>query len=154
MIRKIALLALWLLCLPVYAQNDPEKVVEDGYAQEIEKIFGQLELNRVPHGLLYNVAFPYADLEAYNGTITDSTQMSVDVLSSIYKTLQSSRVAANTSLDFISLENYANRWGQYRKDNNQDEQDVTLVLSGAYYKYAVIPDQSFYDEKLVLKEML
>src|SRR5690606_39196858 len=148
MIRKIALLALWLLCLPVYAQNDPEKVIEDGYAQEIEKIFGQLELNRVPHGLLYNAAFPYADLEAYNGTITDSTQMSVDVLSSIYKTLQSSRVAANTSLDFISLENYAGKWAQYRQTNNQDEQDVTLVLSGAYYKYSVIPDQSFHEGKI------
>lgn len=146
--QRITLLALWLLCIPMYAQNHPVKVVEDGYAQEIEKIFGQLELNRVPHGLLYNAAFPYADLEAYNGTITDSTQMSVDVLSSIYKTLQSSRVAANTSLDFISLENYANRWGQYRKDNNQDEQDVTLVLSGAYYKYSVIPDQSFHEGKI------
>lgn len=98
--------------------------------------------------MLEDYAFPFTDLKVYNGTTPDLTPNSVEVLSEIYKTLQSARITPQTESDFTEMEEIAARWSSYRLEYNTDENDVIVVMSGLYYKYATIPEASFTEGKI------
>lgn len=142
------ILGMFLFVQTSFAQEEPEIIIDHEYSNQIEQIFGQLERNRIPHGLLENAAFPFTNLQAYNGVRTDSTKISVEVFSEIYKTLLSARMTPQTGEDFTEMQEIADTWSSYRTAQNTDENDITLVLSGLYYKYATIPETSFLEEKI------
>lgn len=150
--QRIIFLALGLFGLVQtgYAQEDSEKIIDREFSNQGQKIFGQLERERIPHGLLEDYAFPFTDLKAYNGIINGAapTPNSVEVLSEIHKTLQSARITPQTASDFTDMEEIATTWSSYREQYNTDENDVTVVMSGLYYKYATIPDASFTEGKI------
>src|SRR5690606_38773128 len=142
------ILGMFLFVQTSFAQEEPEIIIDHEYSNQIEQIFGQLERDRIPHGLLENAAFPFTNLQAYNGVRTDSTKISVEVLSEIYKTLLSARMTPQTGEDFTEMQEIADTWSSYRTAQNTDENDITLVLSGLYYKYVTIPETSFLEEKI------
>lgn len=131
-------------------EAEPEKVIDNEYHQQIEKIFGKLDRTKVPNGILADIAFPFTDLKAYNGTLTDSTQITVEVFSDIYKTLQSARISPSTEKEFVPMEDFANNWANYRKNSNTEENDVTLVLSALHYKYAALNENALKEKKIQL----
>lgn len=139
-----------MACFFMQAQDRPEPEIEINrdFNKKMTAVFGNLERDRVPYGLLYDYALAFADLEAYNGVVSDTTFVDVSVLSDIYKTLQMARIHPSTEKDFIPMKQYADTWMQYRKKYTADETDITLVLSGLYYKYAVIPESSFTNRKI------
>lgn len=77
----------------------------------------------------------FTNIQAFNGTLTDSTHVGSQTLSDIYKTLLMSRVR-QVNTGFITPEEYATRWYTQR---NQD----TITLSGAYFKYSKFSDNAY-----------
>jgi len=98
--QRIIFLALGLFVLVQtgYAQEDSEKIIDREFSNQVQQIFGELERERIPHGLLEDYAFPFTDIKAYNGSINAATPTpnSVEILSEIHKTLQSARYSPNS----------------------------------------------------------
>jgi hypothetical protein len=47
--------------------------VNDTFGQQMATMFGSLEKNRVPHGLLLDLSMEFTNVPAFNGTLSDST---------------------------------------------------------------------------------
>ena len=98
MIKFLRLLFFLLLTLPVSAQS----VAPPAYAQidynfrnHVVQVFGALEANRVPTGLLLDYGLDMADPRIYNGALlADSTLMEPGIYSDLYKTLFTSRFSS------------------------------------------------------------
>lgn len=72
--------------LPAFADMD------NNYRTYVNNVFGTLEANRVPTGLLLDYGFDFTDPKIYNGTVLhDSTLMEQGIYSELYKTIYSSR---------------------------------------------------------------
>ena len=123
------LLTQWVFCQtfvpPAYAD------VDTNYRHYVNQVFGVLEYNRVPTGLLMDYAFDFTDPKIYNGTVlVDSTLMEQTLYSDLYKTIFTSRV--NTTA--IGL----------RHPNIQDSlcykarQREMITISGLLFKYNAI----------------
>lgn len=81
--QKLHILVLWIgLCcilgMAVQAQESVMEIQQD-FRQEMQAMFGSLEAERIPHGILVGYVFPFADLNAYNGTFTDNTAIDIGV---------------------------------------------------------------------------
>ncbi len=123
---------LLLLCLLATAQ----KHVNAEWEKQINEVFGGLDFSKVPKGILLDYAMEFTNVQAYNGTITDSTAINAGVMSSIYKTLFMGKVTPDTTY-FPRMETYARDWAVKRKSYNDSVQN-TLVLGGLLYEYAMI----------------
>ena len=63
--------AFFVLSYPLFAQTGTPPAnaeISTGYYDRMNYIFGALELNRVPNGLLRDFAFEFTDLNAFDGT--------------------------------------------------------------------------------------
>ncbi|WP_161625341.1 T9SS type A sorting domain-containing protein [Flavobacterium suncheonense] len=100
------------------------------------QVFQNLDKNRVPHGILLDFGMEFTNLQAFNGTLTDSTVTTSQTLSDIYKTLLMCRVRSNVSTGFITPEEYATRWYTQREKG-------TITLSGQYFKYNRFADNAY-----------
>lgn len=148
--RKNVLLLFLLLSFGIsWAQKGDQIEINRDFNEQMQVIFGKLEKDRIPNGILAEYAFPFADIQSYNGTITDSTDVDLDVFSNIYKTLMMGRIHAKTESDFLTMEAITKRWAKYRKDHNsQIQEQATVVLSGLLYSYASLPEESFALKKI------
>lgn len=81
-----------------------------------------------------------------NGTLTDSTYISVNVMGNIYKTLFMGKVTTDTQY-FPTIENWANNWVNKRQSYNASSQN-TMVLSGLFYQYAKIDENALSQNKI------
>jgi hypothetical protein len=85
-----ALLAL-LWALPLCAQTFTPPAyakVDNNYRTYVNQVFGALESNRVPTGLLIDYGFDFADPEIYNGQVlADSSLVELGICSNLYKTI-------------------------------------------------------------------
>ena len=65
---------------PAYAD------VNNDYRTYMNNVFGTLEANRVPTGLLIDYAFSFTNPKIYNGSVlVDSTLMNPEMYSQLYK---------------------------------------------------------------------
>lgn len=142
---------LWCSHLSFGQQNQKDLIINRELGQQMEKTFGRLERQRIPHGLLGDAAFPFADLKRYDGNSSEAP-MSVDVFGEIYKTLQSARIHESSAKNFKDFKTLADDWNTYRKNYNQDGQIPTLVLSGLYYKYSVFKENALTDGLVVMRD--
>ena len=113
---------------PSYAE------IDNNHRNYVNQLFGALEVNRVPTGLLMDYAFDFAEPKIYNGVVLhDSTLMEPGIFSELYSTIFTSKVNANAgtllhpsihdSLYYIA------------------RQKEVITLSGLLYKYnAIQPD--------------
>lgn len=80
---------LWLFMLfcaftfSSFAQDE----INTEFINRMNYVFGSLEKNRVPTGLLLDYAMEFADLKSYNGVLTDSNKTNAGLLRDIYATL-------------------------------------------------------------------
>ena len=105
--------------------------IDVNYRNYVNQVFGALETNRVPTGLLLDYAFDFSDPKIYNGTLLeDSTLMEPALYSDLYKTIYTSRV--NTTVSGM------------RHPNLQDSlcyiarQKEVITISGLLFKYNAI----------------
>ena len=110
---------------PAYAE------INDDYRTYMSNVFGLLEPNRVPTGLLMDYAFSFTNPKIYNGSVlVDSTLMNQEMYSQLYKTIFTSRFntsvaglrhpAIHDSLCYIA------------------RQKEVITISGLLYKYNAV----------------
>jgi hypothetical protein len=125
---------LFLVCFltgTLYAQqvNDTE------FKTRTLQVFQNLDKERVPHGILLDFGMEFTNLQAFNGTLSDSTYTTSQTMSDIYKTLLMCRVR-QVNTGFITPEEYATRWYTQRTNG-------VMVLSGNYFKYNRFEDNAY-----------
>ncbi|TXE18110.1 hypothetical protein ES692_07660 [Psychroserpens burtonensis] len=103
--RKFTFLAPLLLCFNAFAQQEVNSLRKN----QINPIFNGLNKNFVPYEVLLDFAMEFTNVEAYNGTLTDSTFVNTRVLGNIYKTLFMEKVTPNTQ-HFPLIETIAEDW--------------------------------------------
>lgn len=91
-------------------------------------IFGPLEKNRVPYGLLRDFAIELTDLEHYNGLLTDSNYVDYGDFFDIYQTLFTSRVHSNAG-NWVNPIVADSLWFQQRSVN-------VITVGGLCYGYS------------------
>ena len=155
--KKRILFLNWLifstLCYSQIGVVTPEKPsdnieIDNEWKSKVLPIFQGLNKSRVPHGILKDFAMEFADLNAYNGILTDSNYVGTNVLGNIYKTLIMGNVTTSAPY-FTKLEDVAQNWVTERVNRNQ-EQKNTLVLAGIYYKYAQINENALVQNKIIV----
>ncbi|CAN1546166.1 hypothetical protein MCETHM1_01965 [Flavobacteriaceae bacterium] len=97
--KNIRLLILCLLFLNfLFAQQ----VNNTEFKTKTLQVFQNLDKNRIPHGILLDFGMEFTNLQAFNGTLTDSTYTTSQTVNDIYKTLLMYRVReANISINTI-----------------------------------------------------
>lgn len=122
-------------CTILHAQRHTDTI----WKHEINRVFENVDISKLRTGLLLDYALEFTNVEAYNGTITDSTDVNITAYSNIYKTLFMAK--ANTDTTYMpTMEVVAKRWYKHRLDLNPDE-DGVIVLSGLFFEYNKIsPD--------------
>lgn len=127
-----------------------QQEVNQSYSTEFSQAFGGLDKNRVPHGLLLDFAMDFTDAVAFDGQLSDSTNLDRMTFTNLYHTMLLSRVRDVTT-GFMLPQEFANTWEEYRRNNNDFQvntsQDIenatpTIVLSGMYYEYSKIRDDA------------
>lgn len=120
------------------------------YSENV-RIFGNLEREKIPYGILSDYAMSTANLALYDGKHNaDSIVMDRGVLAEIYRTLQMGRIHENSAEHFISFEEYSKRWRAYRNNSLQSVTDTipTIYLSGVYYKHARLAENAIEEQKI------
>lgn len=124
-----------LLFLFFYFSLAAQQEVNTSFGTQMETTFENLEMNRVPHGLLRDFAMEFTALDAFDGTVSDSSYVHPGTLKQIYKTLLFSRV--NTSnQSFVHYEDFIDNWEQEREKG-------IIILSGLFYRYSKFLDDAY-----------
>ena len=114
------------------------------YAQQVNntefqtktlQVFQNLDKNSIPHGILLDFGMEFTNLEAFNGTLADSTYTSSQTITDIYKTLLMCR-ARQVNTGFITPQEYATRWYTQRASG-------VMTLSGLFFKYNKFNDAAY-----------
>jgi hypothetical protein len=126
----LALLSFCALSFESYAQNE----INTEFINRMNYVFGPLEKNRVPNGLLLDHAMEFTDLKNYNGVLTDTNKVSAGSLRDIYSTVFMSAIHANAG-GFYSPDYVDSIWALQR-------QPGIITLSGVYYNYSRFRDDA------------
>lgn len=114
--------------------------------------FLQLERQRVPHGILQNYSLGLTELTLYDGVVRDTNSMDIQVFSDLFRELHSARIHPSSEENFVSMEAYAKRWNNYRKDfNSVTNDETTIVLGGLLYKYSIITQDALSEGKITFE---
>ena len=136
---------IFILLLLGFAMQAQQSINQD-YSNKIDQAFSGLDKNRVPHGLLLDFAMDFTNVKAFNGQLSDSTNLDRMTYANIYHTMLLSRVR-NVTTGFMLPHLFASTWEEQRRNNNiyqlntsQNIEDATptIVLSGLYYEYSQI----------------
>lgn len=108
--------------------------VDTAFSHRMNYVFGSLEKQRVPKGLLLDYAFEFTDLSNYNGTVlADSNYVNDGTIMDIYRTLYTSRV--HTSAAAMDLNALDTNWFNLRQPGR-------ITLAGLYFQYARFRDDA------------
>ena len=73
--------------------------IDNNFRTYVNNVFGALEANRVPTGLLVDYGFDFAEPKIYNGSVlVDSTLMEQGIYSELYKTIFTNNFNCNFQL--------------------------------------------------------
>lgn len=117
------------------------KEPQDFFDWKINKLFSQLEKDRVPQGILLDYAMEFTNVEAFDGTLTDSTAMDIFTLQKIYNTLLMGMIN-NSVTGLISPSDF-----DTRLTNNRSADFI--ALTGLYFKYSKFKDDAVTSGKLI-----
>lgn len=135
--------AMLLFCLMqlqlLFAQDE----VDTTFNNRMNYVFGRLERNRVPYGMLRDYAFEFTDLNAFNGvSLVDSNYVDYSTLGDIYNTLITSRIYT-TATGLISTAMRDSVWYNQR-------QNGIITLSGLFFNYARFADNAYSGGKITV----
>ncbi len=72
--------------------------VSNQWKNYVNPIFQNLDKTKIQSKLLLDYAMEFTDLTAYNGVLTDSTDVDIKVLGDIYKTVFMAKVTTTFSI--------------------------------------------------------
>ena len=130
--KKIKLL---ILCLLFSSFLFAQQVNNTDFKTKTLQVFQNLDKNRIPQGILLDFGMEFTNLQAFNGTLTDSTYTTSQTITDIYKTLLMCR-ARQVNTGFITPQEYATRWYTQRVSG-------VMILSGLYFKYNKFNDTAY-----------
>ena len=119
-------LTYFLFLLPLFALAQIN--VSNDWKNSINATFQNLDKTKISSGLLLDYAMEFTNVTAYNGVLTDSTYIDINVIGDIYKTLFMSKVVADT-IHTPLFDRYAYNWAKARFKAAKDSTSV-YVLSG------------------------
>lgn len=90
-----------------------QQEISTTFATQTNAMFAPLDKTKVPNGILLNFGMEYTNVEAFNGTLTDSTSVDAAKLKQIYNTLFSSRIR-NITTGFVDPNSYETNWKNNR----------------------------------------
>lgn len=139
LLQACTFLCCLLLNFFVHAQDE----VDTSFNNRMNYVFGQLEKNRVPYGLLRDYAFEFTNLNVFNGAgLVDSNHVDYTTLGDIYNTLITSRIHANAS-GLVSPAIWDSLWYTQR-------QNGIVTLSGLFFNYARFRDDAVSSGRLTI----
>src|SRR5690554_5038816 len=145
--RKL-LFAVVCICTCLISNAQESKNVQREFSEKAAFPFQQLEQHRVPHGILENYALGLTEITLYDGVVRDTNLIDIQVFSDIFRELHSGRIHTSSEEDFVSMEDYAKRWVNYRTAyNSVDNDEKTMVLGGLLYHYSMITSDALGEEK-------
>lgn len=139
---KINLFILSFLLFSVNSLVKAQNETHTAFSTQMNTIFSTLEKNRVPHGLLQDFAFDFAELSNYNGVLTDTNMVSRDILRDIYSTIVMSAIHNNAGI-LKSPDEIDSLWQIQR-------QPGIITLGGVYYNYSRFRDNALTANLLTL----
>ena len=83
-------LTYFLFLLPLFALAQIN--VNNEWKISINTTFQNLDKTKISSGLLLDYAMEFTDVTAYNGVLTDTTYIDINVMGDIYKTLFMSKI--------------------------------------------------------------
>ncbi|MBZ9650880.1 hypothetical protein [Psychroflexus montanilacus] len=96
--------------------------------------------------MLLDYAMEFTDVTAYNGVITDTTDVNINVVGDIYKTLFMSKLVADT-MHTPLFDRYAYNWARERFSATQDSSGV-YILTGLLYEYQKLNQNALSQNKI------
>ena len=120
--KKFTLL-LFLIPLLNFAQIN----VDNNWKNLINPTFQNLDKTKIQSGMLLDYAMGFTDVTAYNGALTDSTFIDINVMGDIYKTLFMSKVVADT-VHTPLFDRYAYNWAKARFKATKDSTSVYVFI--------------------------
>ncbi|MEL6810231.1 MAG: T9SS type A sorting domain-containing protein [Bacteroidota bacterium] len=140
--KKSFLLCVFLAILSGSAFSQQQ--ISSEFKDLMDHTFENLEKHRVPNGVLLDAAMEFTNVQAFNGTLTDSTFVTMTNFREIYKTLISGRV--NESSIFKDTHFYP-----YDQFNNKirDSRDKNFIsINGLFYEYSKFINGALFMQKL------
>ena len=117
-----------ILFLLVAITTTAQQEVNTTFASQMATLFRPLNKDKVPNGILLDIAMEFTNVPAYNGTLTDSTFVTPKSLKEIYNTLLMGRVR-NEPAGIVSSQAFEDNWYAERSENH-------IALCGLYFKYS------------------
>jgi hypothetical protein len=156
--RTMLMVCLILLCFSAstYAQQPdyyypkydlnaplpPGTELDTTFHHRMRHIFGQLETNRVPKGMLLDYAMEFTNMSNYNGNVlTDTNYVDQAAYWDIYRTLYTARI--HTSAAALNLNNLDSEWYNNRQPGR-------ITLAGMYFQYARFRNDAVSSNKLTI----
>ena len=102
--------------------------VDNNSKNLINPTFQNLDKTRISSGFLLDYAMEFTDVTAYNGALTDTTYIDINVMGDIYKTLFMSKVVADT-IHTPLYDRYAYNWAKERFKATKGSTSVYVLAS-------------------------
>ncbi|MFY7939017.1 MAG: hypothetical protein ACOVOQ_16680 [Flavobacterium sp.] len=74
----------FLISFLVFNLASAQQEINTSFKTQMNTTFGNLDKNRVPHGILLDYGMEFTNVPQYNGTLTDSTYTDMTAMSQIY----------------------------------------------------------------------
>jgi hypothetical protein len=123
-----------LLCFGTFLYTTAQ-TVNTTFATQINNTLSGLDKSKVPHKLLKDQAMEFAELGAYNGTLTADNIVHRGNYAALYNTLLMARVQSGVP-GMYTPQQFEDRWDTRREARK-------MVLSGMYYKYTKLKENAY-----------
>lgn len=111
------------------------QTVNTTFATQINNALSGLDKSKVPNKLLKDQAMEFAELGAYNGSMTADNIVHRGNYTALYNTLLMARVQQSVA-GLYSPQQFEERWNSRREANK-------MILSGMYYKYSKLKENAY-----------
>ena len=129
--------------------------VDNNYRTYVNNVFGALESNRIPTGLLADYGFDFTDPKIYNGSVlVDSTLMEQGIYSELYKTIFTSKFNSNAGIKEVIIKNKMSVAVYHQKMIISSKKYSFNLLNQPtdIYFIEVFDGKEWYAEKLILRK--
>lgn len=125
--------------------------IDNEWKKSINPVFENLDKSKIPSGMLLDYAMEFTDVTAYNGVLTDTTFIDINVMGDIYKTLFMAKVVADT-VSTPLYNRYAYNWAKarYNATKNTRGAKSVYVLAGLLYEYQSFNENALAQNKITV----
>jgi hypothetical protein len=118
----------FLLCFVLLSKlTFAQQQINTTFANQMNTLFGQLDKNKIPDGILLDYGMEFTNLDEFNGVLSTNNYVTIKSLEEIYKTLLTSKISNNAN----GLVNPT----VFKSNLKNNRAKGIIALSGLYFKY-------------------